>query len=269
MLGGGLRGGERAAEDRVRAQTALRRRAVQLDEGRVDLALVVGAPARQQGGQLAVHMRDGRHTPLPSQRVVAVAELDRLVLPVDAPDGTAARPNAPDSSPISTSTVGLPRESRIWRPCTCTISSSSELLLRAVVVASCSSRPSRARSRRRSPRAPPRARPGARSVRWSLRSASSGSTLSLRATLTIVKSRSPTSSATPRRARSRARVSGGRHRLLELVELLAHLRERPCEIGPVVPDCRRAPLHLPRMEQRRAASPARRGRHLRAPPAPT
>ena len=41
--------------------------------------------------------------------------------PVDAPDGTAARPNAPPSSVTSTSTVGLPRESRISRPCTLAI----------------------------------------------------------------------------------------------------------------------------------------------------
>src|SRR5262249_33918753 len=38
--------------------------------------------------------------------------------PVDAPEGTAARPNAPPSSVTSTSTVGLPRESRISRPWT-------------------------------------------------------------------------------------------------------------------------------------------------------
>src|SRR4029453_1318968 len=36
-------------------------------------------------------------------------------LPVEAPDGTMARPKAPDSSHTSTSTVGLPRESRISR----------------------------------------------------------------------------------------------------------------------------------------------------------
>src|SRR3954449_7862224 len=35
--------------------------------------------------------------------------------PVDAPDGTAARPVAPERRASSTSTVGLPRESRIWR----------------------------------------------------------------------------------------------------------------------------------------------------------
>src|SRR5690554_4105844 len=41
--------------------------------------------------------------------------------PVDAPDGTAARPMAPDSSKTSHSTVGLPRESRISRPIISTI----------------------------------------------------------------------------------------------------------------------------------------------------
>jgi hypothetical protein len=34
-------------------------------------------------------------------------------MPVEAPDGTAARPLAPPASVMSTSTVGLPRESRI------------------------------------------------------------------------------------------------------------------------------------------------------------
>src|SRR5690606_34366209 len=36
--------------------------------------------------------------------------------PVDAPDGTAARPTEPSSSTTSTSTVGLPRLSSISRP---------------------------------------------------------------------------------------------------------------------------------------------------------
>ena len=36
--------------------------------------------------------------------------------PVLAPLGTAARPNEPSASVTSTSTVGLPRLSRIWRP---------------------------------------------------------------------------------------------------------------------------------------------------------
>src|SRR3990167_751284 len=41
--------------------------------------------------------------------------------PVDAPEGTAARPMVPDSSNTSHSTVGLPRESRISRPTISTI----------------------------------------------------------------------------------------------------------------------------------------------------
>src|SRR5713226_1126800 len=38
--------------------------------------------------------------------------------PVEAPEGTAARPSAPPSSTTSASTVGLPRESRTCRPWT-------------------------------------------------------------------------------------------------------------------------------------------------------
>ena len=41
--------------------------------------------------------------------------------PVLAPLGTAARPTEPSSSVTSTSTVGLPRLSRIWRPWMSTI----------------------------------------------------------------------------------------------------------------------------------------------------
>ena len=42
--------------------------------------------------------------------------LETSFSPVDAPEGTDARPITPDSSKISTSTVGLPLESRISRP---------------------------------------------------------------------------------------------------------------------------------------------------------
>src|ERR1700719_3596020 len=38
--------------------------------------------------------------------------------PVEAPEGTAARPSAPPSRTTSASTVGLPRESMICLPCT-------------------------------------------------------------------------------------------------------------------------------------------------------
>src|ERR1700722_11637687 len=42
-------------------------------------------------------------------------------MPLDAPEGETARPIAPDSRCTSASTVGLPRESRIWRPRTTSI----------------------------------------------------------------------------------------------------------------------------------------------------
>src|SRR3977135_3095791 len=45
--------------------------------------------------------------------------------PVEAPDGTAARPVLPSSRPTSTSTVGLPRESRISRATTTSMDGTS------------------------------------------------------------------------------------------------------------------------------------------------
>src|SRR4051812_47660401 len=61
-------------------------------------------------------------TPLPPYRSLSPSRSSSASRsPVDAPDGTAARPNAPLSSVMSTSTVGLPRESRISRACTLVI----------------------------------------------------------------------------------------------------------------------------------------------------
>ena len=63
-----------------------------------------------------------RLTPLPtylpgSPSRNSIASLE----PVDAPDGTAARPITPDSNNTSHSTVGFPRESKISRPIMSTI----------------------------------------------------------------------------------------------------------------------------------------------------
>src|SRR5581483_8090157 len=55
-------------------------------------------------------------TPLPPHSAPPSRSSVASNSPVEAPDGTAARPRAPESSATSTSTVGLPRESRIWRP---------------------------------------------------------------------------------------------------------------------------------------------------------
>ena len=54
-------------------------------------------------------------TPLPPQASPPSRNSVASNSPVEAPDGTAARPCAPERRTTSTSTVGLPRESRIWR----------------------------------------------------------------------------------------------------------------------------------------------------------
>ncbi len=54
-------------------------------------------------------------TPLPLQASPPSRSSVASNSPVEAPEGTAARPLAPESSVTSTSTVGFPRESRIWR----------------------------------------------------------------------------------------------------------------------------------------------------------
>jgi len=55
-------------------------------------------------------------TPLPPYRVLSPSRNSKASrLPVDAPEGTQAKALTPDDSVISTSTVGLPRESKISR----------------------------------------------------------------------------------------------------------------------------------------------------------
>src|SRR6201985_822927 len=61
-------------------------------------------------------------TPFPPQRPLSPSRSSTASrVPVEAPEGTAARPIEPSSSTTSTSTVGLPRLSRISRPTTFTI----------------------------------------------------------------------------------------------------------------------------------------------------
>ena len=56
-------------------------------------------------------------TPLPASRVLSPSRSSTASrVPVEAPEGTAARPRAPLSRMTSTSTVGLPRLSKISRP---------------------------------------------------------------------------------------------------------------------------------------------------------
>ena len=56
-------------------------------------------------------------TPLPRYRFLSPSRSSTASrAPVEAPEGTAARPKLPSSNVTSASTVGLPRESRISRP---------------------------------------------------------------------------------------------------------------------------------------------------------
>src|SRR6185437_1817642 len=56
-------------------------------------------------------------TPLPRYRFLSPSRSSTASrVPVEAPEGTAARPMAPESRMTSASTVGLPRESMISRP---------------------------------------------------------------------------------------------------------------------------------------------------------
>src|SRR6185437_16003084 len=56
-------------------------------------------------------------TPFPIHRFLSPSRSSIASFsPVEAPDGTAARPLAPLSSATSASIVGFPRESKIWRP---------------------------------------------------------------------------------------------------------------------------------------------------------
>src|SRR6185312_11179088 len=69
-------------------------------------------------------------TPLPKKRWASPSRSSIASRePVEAPEGTAARPIAPDSTSTSASTVGLPRESRISRARTSTMAVMRAFLL--------------------------------------------------------------------------------------------------------------------------------------------
>ncbi len=74
-----LRGGERHAEDRVRAEPALVRGAVELDEPPVERLLIRDVHATDRVGDLDVDVRNRLGDALAAPRRAAVAELDRFV----------------------------------------------------------------------------------------------------------------------------------------------------------------------------------------------
>ena len=64
------------------------------------------------------------NVPVPKKRLLSPSRSSKASRsPVEAPDGTIARPQAPDSVVTSHSTVGFPRESKTSRACTSAIGS--------------------------------------------------------------------------------------------------------------------------------------------------
>ena len=77
--GGSLGGGEGDAENRIRAETALVRGPVDLDQRLVDRGLVARVEALYGSGELAAHMSDGPTDALAAPLGGPVTELDGLV----------------------------------------------------------------------------------------------------------------------------------------------------------------------------------------------
>jgi len=87
-FGRGLRHRQRRAQDRVGAQPAFVRRAVQLDQILVDALLLQGVQAHQRLGDRLVDVLDClQHTLAAVTLLVAVAQLDRLMLAGGRPAG--------------------------------------------------------------------------------------------------------------------------------------------------------------------------------------
>src|SRR4051812_14577831 len=194
-------------------------------------------------------------TPLPAHAPVSPSRSSSASwTPVDAPDGTAARPNAPFPSRTSTSTVGLPRESRIWRACTPEIGlAKSELLLRLVEVAILfverQLRP-RASVARGELFGPLDSRP---------ETIGHGPQRELGVDVQLARDVDRCEEDVAELAEHlcvrldfRLRLSAcGGYRFLQLAQLVVEIGDRTGEIRVLEPDCARAALHLARVEQRR------------------
>ena len=113
----GLGRRQRYAQDRVGAEPGLVGRAVERDQRAVDRDLILRRPCRRSPRRSRPRTAlTAFSTPLPPNRSLSPSRSSTAsCAPVDAPDGTAARPVAPSARSTSTSTVGLPRLSRISR----------------------------------------------------------------------------------------------------------------------------------------------------------
>ena len=114
---GGLRDGERDAEDR-RSRRGPTSSSVPSSSSRTrstPRCSYASIPDERRGDR-AVDVRDRLQDALATEAPGSSSRSSSASCsPVEAPLGTAARPNAPSSSHTSTSTVGFPRESRISR----------------------------------------------------------------------------------------------------------------------------------------------------------
>ena len=203
-------GGERHAEDRVRAEARLVRRAVEVDQRAVEALLVGRVAARDRLGDLAVDVADRLRHALAAERRAAVAQLGRLELA----GGCAARHRGAPGR------AGAQRELDLDGRVAAAVedlagvdlldvahgdSFQLRLGVEARACASAAGRPSRGRRRRRArsascdpPAEPARSRTGARAP---------GRRASLRATLTAANRTSPTSWKRARRGRPLRRLA--------------------------------------------------------------
>ena len=206
-------------------------------------------------GDLAVDVRDRlrrrpcRPRPSPPSRSSTAS-----CTPVEAPEGTAARPDAPDSScDVDLDRRVAPRVERPAGRARLRSSRHSKLLLGLLVVVvllapAPSSRQTLALGGREL--APPRSTRATKRRRRPRGARARGRRSRLRATLTTVKSRSPSSSVDRvGRAPSRGRAARSRELGRELRQLLAHLRERRLRGRASRSRPRGPPLHLARVQE--------------------
>ena len=252
---GGLRGGERDAEDRVRAEPALVRRAVELDQraGRAPPGRRRRGRARRRRSRRS-RSRPPASTPLPPYAAPPSRSSTASCTPVEAPDGTAARPSAPDSSRDVDLDGRVAARVEDLAGVDVGDRGSSTCLLRAVEVAillrraaaRSSPRPLAAASSSR--RLDPRRRN--RCVVAPQRELG----IDVRAAARRSRPRTARRRARPRRA-GRARVSGAGLGAASSARSSRSSSSRsasaPGDVRVLEADRRRAPLHLARVEQRR------------------
>ena len=115
--GGGLGNRQRNAQHGIGPSRDLFSVPSSATQSQINMGLLGGVHTGQRRQNFAVHrIHRFLNTFAEIALLVAVAQFDGLIAPVEAPDGTPARPVLPSSRTTSTSMVGLPLLSRISRP---------------------------------------------------------------------------------------------------------------------------------------------------------